>query len=993
MNYPQYKKLKLASAILTALGMSAVTSLGFAQDEEIEEVVVTGTLIKNANFESSSPIQVVTRDEIDLQAALNAEEILREIPGVVPSVGANVNNGNGGFSYVNLRGLGSNRNVVLIDGVRFAPSELNGRFDLNNIPMAMVERIDVLTGGASTTYGADAIGGVVNVVTKKNFTGVEITADWGETSENDGEEKAVAVTIGADLNGGKGNATLSLGYRDIEPVYQGDRRYGEDVLFYWSGNRGGSGLGSFNTRMGNVNPSGTDNGNLALGGVQDDRTFASDFTPYNYGPSNVYQTPLETYNMYSTINYDVTDSVQVYATALFNENTVNTLIAPSGAFGDSVTVALNHPFLSDAQRNAICAFDTDPAEGVYTPKFSQSACDAAGAATGPNDPNYLTYDTQLRRRNVEGGPRISEYTARYYNFSLGVKGNIADNYQWDVMTSYGKSDQTQVQKGYWLKSRFRQSLLAGPDGCNNAASGCVPVDWFGPTGSITPEMNAYLAGGESNVSTIFDMTQIKGSFAGDLGLTLPTASDSMSFALGAEYRDYQGEQASDLLSQSGDLGGGGSAAPNIIGGYDVIEVVAEVAVPLIQGRRLIEDLSLEAGYRYSDYEVKADGASGYSTDTYKLGLTWAPSDDLRFRTTFARAVRAPNIDELFSPVITQLGNLSVDPCASVGDDGTNSGFVPSGSLKDTCVAQGAPLTSIGFIPQPAAGQVNITTGGNLNVQPEESDSFTIGFVATPSAIPNLTFSVDYYDIEITKAVSTPTESDAIALCFDNPSPANAACAGIVRSPIDGGLSGDDNVVKGLPLQLANTGKLAGKGFDFSVSYAHDFGSVRWMSSFAGNYTDTSTFQAVEGVSLNRECVGLYSSNCASIQPDLTYNWRNTVAWRNLDVSLVWRFIASAEYEDRDTDTAFTGTLPDERDADLGSVNFNETGDYDVFDLSARYQITDNISVRAVISNVFDEDPPLTGAFIGATGYNSGNTYPSTFDTLSRRYNLAINVKF
>ena len=993
MNYPQYKKLKLASAILTALGMSAVTSLGFAQDEEIEEVVVTGTLIKNANFESSSPIQVVTRDEIDLQAALNAEEILREIPGVVPSVGANVNNGNGGFSYVNLRGLGSNRNVVLIDGVRFAPSELNGRFDLNNIPMAMVERIDVLTGGASTTYGADAIGGVVNVVTKKNFTGVEITADWGETSENDGEEKAVAVTIGADLNGGKGNATLSLGYRDIEPVYQGDRRYGEDVLFYWSGNRGGSGLGSFNTRMGNVNPTGTDNGNLALGGVQDDRTFASDFTPYNYGPSNVYQTPLETYNMYSTINYDVTDSVQVYATALFNENTVNTLIAPSGAFGDSVTVALNHPFLSDAQRNAICAFDTDPAEGVYTPKFSQSACDAAGAATGPNDPNYLTYDTQLRRRNVEGGPRISEYTARYYNFSLGVKGNIADNYQWDVMTSYGKSDQTQVQKGYWLKSRFRQSLLAGPDGCNNAASGCVPVDWFGPTGSITPEMNAYLAGGESNVSTIFDMTQIKGSFAGDLGLTLPTASDSMSFALGAEYRDYQGEQASDLLSQSGDLGGGGSAAPNIIGGYDVLEVVAEVAVPLIQGRRLIEDLSLEAGYRYSDYEVKADGASGYSTDTYKLGLTWAPSDDLRFRTTFARAVRAPNIDELFSPVITQLGNLSVDPCASVGDDGTNSGFVPSGSLRDTCVAQGAPLTSIGFIPQPAAGQVNITTGGNLNVQPEESDSFTIGFVATPSAIPNLTFSVDYYDIEITKAVSTPTESDAIALCFDNPSPANAACAGIVRSPIDGGLSGDDNVVKGLPLQLANTGKLAGKGFDFSVSYAHDFGSVRWMSSFAGNYTDTSTFQAVEGVSLNRECVGLYSSNCASIQPDLTYNWRNTVAWRNLDVSLVWRFIASAEYEDRDTDTAFTGTLPDERDADLGSVNFNETGDYDVFDLSARYQITDNISVRAVISNVFDEDPPLTGAFIGATGYNSGNTYPSTFDTLSRRYNLAINVKF
>jgi outer membrane receptor protein involved in Fe transport len=249
-------------------------------------------------------------------------------------------------------------------------------------------------------------------------------------------------------------------------------------------------------------------------------------------------------------------------------------------------------------------------------------------------------------------------------------------------------------------------------------------------------MNAFLAGGESNVSTIFDMTQLKGSFTGNLGLKLPTASDSISFALGAEYRDYKGEQASDILSQSG-----GSASPNIQGGYDVMEGVVEVAVPLIQGRRLVEDLSLEAGYRYSDYEVKADGASGYSTDTYKLGLSWAPSQDVRFRATFARAVRAPNIDELFSPVITQLGNLAVDPCASVGDDGTNSGFVPSGALRDTCIAQGAPATSIGFIPQPAAGQVNITTGGNLNVQPEESDSYTIVFVATPSAIPNLSFSV------------------------------------------------------------------------------------------------------------------------------------------------------------------------------------------------------------------------------------------------------------
>jgi iron complex outermembrane receptor protein len=336
MKQLQQKRKMLASAVSAVLLMGLNPTASLAQEEVLEEVIITGTLIKNPNFESSSPIQNVTRDEIDLQAALNAEEILREIPGVVPSIGANVNNGNGGFSYVNLRGIGSNRNVVLIDGVRYAPSELAGRFDLNNIPMAMVQRIDVLTGGASTTYGADALGGVVNVITKKNFTGVELNADWGETSENDGERQSISLTLGADLDDGKGNATLSLSYRDIEPIYQGDRRFSEDVLFYWSGGRGGSGLGSFNTRVGNVNPTGADNGNLSLGGVQDDRTFAADFTPYNYGPSNVFQTPLETYNMYSTFNYDVSDSVRVYATALYNENTVNTLIAPSGAFGDTV---------------------------------------------------------------------------------------------------------------------------------------------------------------------------------------------------------------------------------------------------------------------------------------------------------------------------------------------------------------------------------------------------------------------------------------------------------------------------------------------------------------------------------------------------------------------------------------------------------------------------------------------------------------------------------
>jgi len=314
-------------------------------------------------------------------------------------------------------------------------------------------------------------------------------------------------------------------------------------------------------------------------------------------------------------------------------------------------------------------------------------------------------------------------------------------------------------------------------------------------------------------------------------------------------------------------------------------------------------------------------------------------------------------------------------------------------LRDVCIAQGAPANSIGFIPQPAAGQVNTTTGGNLDVEPETSDSFTIGFVYTPSFLENLSVTLDYYDIKIDEAIETPTEDDVIAQCFDNPSTSNPACLGISRSPIDGGLSGDEAVVKGLPLQLSNTGNLRTKGFDLTVNYEQSFGDMQWDSAFTGNFTDTSTFQAVTGVSLNRECVGLYSSNCESIQPDYVFNWRNTLSWESLDVSLNWRFISGADYENTLTDTAFSGTLPDAGDAGLGSQDFNSTDDYHLFDLSARYKFTENISVTGVISNLFDEDPPLTGSFIGATGYNSGNTYPSTYDTIGRRYNISMRLTF
>ena len=985
-----------AACVAAGFAMGVGVTSASAQDadaddnEVLEEVIVTGSLIRNPNITRSAPVSVVSAEEMVYQAVGVAEEVLREIPGVVPSIGQQVNNGNGGFSYVNLRGLGSNRNIVLVDGQRLAPSELNGRFDLNNIPTALFERIDVLTGGASTTYGADAIAGVVNFVTKKSFTGVEVNTSYGTTEEGDGDTKRIELTMGAELDDGKGNAVLSIGYQDTQEILQGDRDFSENVLFYFNGAIGGSGLGPLNTRIGNVNPTGADNSNLSLGAVQPDRTFGSAFTPFNYAPFNTLQTPFKRYNIYAAADYEIKEGLEIYTRGLFSKQTVSTIIAPSGAFGDSVTVSLNHPFLSDAQRNAFCAFDTDPTVGSYVPLYSQAECDAAATAIDPSDPNYREVDTQLRRRNVEGGPRISDFRTTYFDYQVGLRGDLTDTISWDVMGSYGQSDQTQLQSGYWLKSRFRQALLAGPNGCFDASNGCVPADYFGPTGSITDEQNAFLQGGESNVVTRFDMGQIVANINGEVGVTLPWADDSVNFAVGGEYRSYSGSQESDLLSQSGDLGGGGAAAPNIAGGYEVYEAVAEVLVPIVQGAEFAKELNLEAGIRYSDYSVDADTSPSYSTTTWKVGMSWTPVDDVKFRATFARAVRAPNIAELFAPVNVALTNLSVDPCASVNDEGTNSGFVPSGAVRDVCIAQGAPAGAIGFIPQPAAGQANFTGGGNLDLTPETSDSWTLGVILQPAAVPGLTVTLDYYNIKIDGAINAPSPDDAINACFDAPSTSNPACTSISRSPIDGGLSGDNTVVGGLPLFLSNAGNLATDGVDMTVSYSHAItDSVNWRTNFTGNWTNSSTFQAVTDVSLDRECVGLYSANCASIQPEYSFSWRNTVTWEGLDVSLLWRYISNNEYEFRDSDTAFVGT-PEGLDREF---DFNETGSYSIFDLSLRYQLLDNVSITGVVSNLFDKHPPLTGAFVGATGFNSGNTYPSTFDTIGRRYNISATLTF
>ncbi len=984
----QFKLSLLGTSLL--VGAASLATPAFAQDQEQDQaasgdstIVVTGSLISNPNIERAAPVNVTSADEIDLLQSNVAEEILREIPGVVPSIGSAVNNGNGGNSFVNLRGLGTNRNVVLIDGARLVPATLTGQFDLNNIPLALIERVEVLTGGSATTYGADAVAGVVNFITRQDFAGLEVTAASQITEQGDGHTVRFDVTTGANFDDGRGNVVLSVGYQQADPVYQGDRKIGQNVIGSFTGQGSGSGT-SVPSRLA-VPGSGT---------LQIDptgNTLVPTYAPFNFAPDNIFQTPFERFNIFGAAKYEVTDGIEVYTRGLFSKNTVDTIIAPSGAFGIAVTIPLSNPFLPAGIRNQFCnAFDFNPAV-AGTQALTAAQCTAAATATNPTDPNYRTVTTSLARRAVEAGPRISNYQNTVFDYKLGIRGGITDTIDFDVFGSYGQSDQLQTIKGYTLNSRFRQGLLAtNATTCLDTSNGCVPINIFSPTvGGLTPAMVNFLVG-ESTVQTKTTLAQARATISGDFGVASPWASDPIQFAVGGEYRKYTAEQASDTLARSGDLGGAGGAAPNIEGAYDVYEAIGELIVPVVQGKPFFEDLTIEAGIRYSDYTVDDPNSSGYTTTTWKAGGSWTPVTGLKFRGFYARAVRAPNINELFSPVNTGLTSLANDPCASINDTGTTRiRPAPTGTLRDVCLAQGATAANINNINQPTASQANATSGGNLNLQPEKSNSYTLGVVLEPAFIPGFSATIDYYNIKILGAVDTAAPDDAVRACFEGPnlSVNNPACLAIRRDPITGSLNGDPATTAGLFLAFSNLNELKTDGIDVTMNYRRDIGFADLALSFVGNWTNSA-------IDTGRDCVGIYSNNCVSLQPEFQTTTRVTLGFEGVDVSLLWRYIDSFKYEllndgDPNTPEFFRG-VP------IGYTNqedLNTIPAYNYFDITTRFDLMENLTVTFTVQNIFDKKPPIVGDAAGTTAFNSGNTFPSTYDALGRRFGVQARLRF
>jgi len=1052
-NHARIALLK-SSAAPVVLGLALIAAPAYAQStaaapaEDAQpadtggDIIVTGSLIKNPNLIASSPVSVIGKDEIVLRQSNTAEEILRDLPGAVPSIGSAVNNGNGGSSYADLRGLGNFRNVVLLDGVRIAPSSKEGRVDLNNIPLALVERVDTLTGGAATTYGADAVSGVINFITRQDFAGVELAVSDAITERGDGNYFRGDLTLGANFDDGRGNAVLSVGYQKSDPIYQGARKISLNNYTSTTGAQGGSGTtvpGRFTlpTAFNTIVP-----------GTGTLRPYSRGRDGFNFNPYNIFQTPFERFNIYGAAHYEVSDSIEVYTRGMFSKNTVDTIIAPSGVFGQLLTIPVASPFLPAGARAQFCANNDFNANMAGVQTISPAECDAAALATNPNDPNFRAFTTTVGRRTTEVGPRLSSFVTHFFDYRAGTKIGITNSISLDLSGAYGESENRQTQSNYVLISRLRTAVyttsatncnlgasptianptaglppLAGAGAGTDVGGGCVPVNIFGPDGSITPAMVPYLTA-SAQTSQETSLAQARALLSGDIGASTPWATDPIGFAVGAEYRKYDASQTADLLSQTaGELGGAGGAVPNFSGSYDVKEAYGEIIAPIVADAPFFKSLTLEGGLRYSAYKVDAPGKPSYNTTTYKAGGSWEPVDGVKLRGNYQRAVRAPNIAELFSPTNTGLTNLATDPCRGTNKATNAADPAYNPNLVAVCLAQGAPLSSIGSIANPTAAQANATTAGGTYLKPETSDSYTLGLVLQPTFVPGLSITVDYYHIKIKDAISQPTPGDLVTGCFGDNSGAaanvaNPICALFSRNPVTGALDGDPATTRGLIFPSSNSGRILTDGIDLGVNYRRDLDFAKLNLSFNGSWTHRSVFQSlVPGsvippgfpgaggplpVTVPRECVGFYSQNCGSpgsagpsssagsLQPEFTWNQRTTLTFGDVDVSLLWRHLSSMKAEAGIV--TFNGTI--ETGALAGKkVNFGRIPAYNYFDFATRFGVGEHFDLTFTVTNLFDKQPPIVGGTIGSTSFNSGNTYPSTYDALGRRFAVGARVKF
>jgi iron complex outermembrane receptor protein len=987
-------KLKLAAKMAFVAGFGVVANSAFAQEAttpapaaddtssdtvKLDALQVTGSRIKQPNLTSTASMTILSDEELKYQGTTNIETLLNSLPQVFAEYSNNDSNGATGTATVNLRGLGSNRTLVLIDGRRLMGGDpfIDNSADLNFIPPALVDRVEVLSGGASAVYGADAVAGVVNFKMKRDFDGFRLDAQGSGTDQGDGWTRDVTGIWGANSADGTGNVTLYATYAKQDKITQNMRKFSECSITTVASVTGGTGDTHICAGSGTIpegrfisydryyagldyyaitNPNGT-------------RSFIEDDgRTYNFAPFNYFQRPTDRYNIGGFAHKEINKHFDLYVDAMYMDSHTVAAVAPSGLFGDIASVPCTSPLLSASQK--------------------QFLCDEAGLT----DADSAT--VAVLKRSVELGPRISDLRHEQSRIVLGSKGEIADDWTYDFSMQRGQVVYSAGTLNYIDIDHAQRALTTTVDGDGNAvcadaqaiSQGCVPLDLF-QLGALTPEQLAYISADGYEQATQIQQV-VTGSISGDLGkygVISPFAKTGVSVAFGAEYRSEELTYRPDGQVESGNLGGTGGPRPPVSGKYSVHDYFGELQLPILEDQTFAKLLLIDGAYRHSEYTTSG------GTDAYKAGMQWAPTSDVALRYSFQKAVRSPAITELFQPQQYGLFGGS-DPCA-----GKNLG-TPNAPTLEQCMNTGVTEKQYNdrTIRDCSSGQCNGLFSGTDDLKPEESITRSYGIVLTPTFVKNLTLTVDYFDITVSDAIAAFDPNVTMRNCLQTGD--QASCSLIHRGPtgiIWGSTDGDVNYIEA---RNANTSFFRTKGFDIEGNYkfklidvgAPELGVVAF--NYVGTILDSFESEQTAGAG-TYDCAGLYGLTCGTPNPEYRHKFR--ITWGlpiGLNVSAAWRYFGEAELDTNESNPVLSNGRQNSIDAKLKAKNY--------LDLSGNYLLpipNQSITVRFGVNNVTETKPQVVSSGgtwpVSSPPYGNGNTFPNVYDTLGRNFFVGLTADF
>jgi outer membrane receptor protein involved in Fe transport len=963
------------SKVVVAAGRPATVEVRLQIGGQAEAIQVTGTLIPRPSLEAMSPVATMDVEQITYRGQTRIEDILTTLPQVFVAQNSTIANGASGTATVSLRSLGSNRTLVLIDGRRMSAGDAwESAADLNFIPSALVKRVDVLTGGASSVYGADAVAGVVNFVLDKQFEGVrggiEVTG-YQHNNNNTTAQAALKaknfaipdenfwnfgsvdanVALGGKFGEGKGHASVYVDYRHTNKFLKADRDYTACSFSLGSSGPicGGSGTipdGRF--MVFTPAPDYELVGDYTLNTAGPGNTFRNRTSAdvYNYGAVNFMQRPDERLAAGGFLNYQWNKYIRGNVDVMLMDDYTDAQIAESGDFGNTTLINCDNPLLSAQQRALLCT----------------------AAGYGPTDVANVT----VLKRNVEGGPRVSQIRHTDFRVIAGIGGDLGRGWNYDFYFMDAEVHSPQSYANDLNINRLQESLLAwnnpetGALECTSGNPSCVPWNIF-TVGGVTQAALDYLT--MPLLLNSGTKTQVySGKVTADLkeyNIASPKATEGIKFAAGYEQRYEYMFVNPDLNYREANASGQGGPTLPVEGNYTVKEFFVEGLIPFVQDAKFAKDLSLEVGYRTSDY------SSTGRWPTYKFQGSWAPSSDVKIRAGFNRATRSPNIRELYVPQGLGLGG-SQDVCA-----GTNPAFTQA-----QCANTGVTAAQYGKILENPADQYNTLGGGNPNLNPEIADTWSVGGVITPSKVPGLNVTVDYYNITINDTIGALAADDIINSCVTT---GNPTLCNLIHRDRAGTLWLYTEAYTETTNQ--NIGKLWSEGIDFTGSYTKGLGGGHSISAnligtyLLSNKIDTGLY--------TYDCVTYFGNQCV---PAPTPTWRHLarISWETpfkTTFSFGWRLVGAVTNDDGS---------PEEALADPGNIDLLKKNDiYQIatqnyFDFAANYKLNKNFTILGGVNNIFDKEPPLAP---GMQENDYGPGFYGTYDPYGRSLFVNLQIQF